>query len=252
MGCSGSKAQDYEAPTADATRNAKPRTSASPAASAPIQLPSVAMSLPNTPSSRYPMDVSFATSSSLPKSIPLDMSLTTPSPRIGEPADGSDGQLKKITEAYHRACNNGRGLTSAAELATALRLLKLSYNSSGLAALLAEADNDGDGELDLPEFIMLVHRPDLDSLLRRSVPAAPAVHVAVEHLMGYSHVLQAATNDGFIRTPEDLQGAFAALRAPIDSIEARVLFDHHAQSGCIGLDEFAPICAKRDLLPPGS
>ena len=190
---------------------------------------------------------------------------------------GSDqAQLAQFQNAFLRATgNSGADITTVAVLSAALRILHVSLDATDVDDIFQEAC--ADGTLDLSGFIVLVNRSVIANLLlpATEVEANPSVSavnpaesslaldasslkfkVTPEHMMSFSSALSTASDDGFVRTPSELQTALSVLSSHVDMMEAEVLFDisekyvyFEGGSMCIGLHEFATLCAKIGVEP---
>ena len=182
-------------------------------------------------------------------------------------------QLAPLRHAFLRASGGKSTLNSEAEFVAALRILNCNPSAADAHTLFSEAQ--ADGSLDLAAFVVILNRRvahDLrtaetatSSSATLSVPSkAPLVRepsslqfaVTPEHLMAYSDALQVADHDGFVRSPLALQQALAALGKEVDAVEAAVLYDvgdkgvyEEGSTPCIGLTEFASLCAKIGVDP---
>lgn len=191
--------------------------------------------------------------------------------------------LEVLEDAFARASlENGCHLASVAELSAALRILKVPLDGVDVDALF-EAAMSSESALDLSAFILLVNRPEVEGALRvggtastatsfakvpqsdaagapaavlSQPPSAVQFDVTAEHLMAFGKALEAATDDGFVRTAPQLQAALAALGKDVDAVEAEVLFGiadvevyEAGAEACVGLREFATLCAKIGLNP---
>jgi len=100
--------------------------------------------------------------------------------------------------------------------------------------------------------------PPAKTQLKRA-PSEKQFAVCAEHLLEFGSALEASSTDGFVRTPFELQTALGALGKQVDGMEADVLFDIvekeryvEGTEPCVGLQEFASLCAKIGVNPLSS
>ncbi|KAG2496580.1 hypothetical protein HYH03_005402 [Edaphochlamys debaryana] len=68
----------------------------------------------------------------------------------------SDDQKQQLKECFELMDQDGSGAIDAEELGAAFKLLGIRMKRSELAALLAEVDHDGSGEVEYPEFLEIM------------------------------------------------------------------------------------------------
>jgi calmodulin len=72
-------------------------------------------------------------------------------------------QIKMYKEAFNVFDKNGTGTISTKELGVIMRTLKQNPTEEELAELIAEVDQDGNGEIDFNEFLLMMAKRTKDS-----------------------------------------------------------------------------------------
>jgi Ca2+-binding protein (EF-Hand superfamily) len=81
-------------------------------------------------------------------------------------------QIKMYKEAFNVFDKNGTGRISTKELGVIMRSLKQNPTEEELAELIAEVDQDGNGEIDFNEFLFMMAKRTKDSdMLDRALEA---------------------------------------------------------------------------------
>lgn len=75
----------------------------------------------------------------------------------------SPEQIKMYKEAFSVFDKNGRGLISTKELGVVLRSLGQNPTEAELTDLIAEVDQDGNGEIDFNEFLLMMAKRSKDA-----------------------------------------------------------------------------------------
>ena len=188
------------------------------------------------------------------------MAFTTECERHG-PAHGrkpSQELVNELSDAFKFFDLNHDGKLSAKEMDTVVRSLGDAVTEADLEKLIKRADSDGDGQLDLFEFIdlntqaispgaFLDSEPSgcLDSESSGCLDAEPDALVAA-----FNHF--DANNDGFI-SPEDLHKVLAAFGEENFSLEeCRSLIKSADQNGdqMMSFGEFQDLMNDNPLLHP--
>lgn len=115
--------------------------------------------------------------------------------------DLPESLVKDLVEAFKMFDRNGDGKISCVELGTVLRSLGENLSEAELEQMIKDVDVDGDGEIDLQEFI------SLNSDLKRGAASSNAGE-GVDASSSVTEALQSAFDvfdsdkDGFISAPE--------------------------------------------------
>lgn len=117
-------------------------------------------------------------------------------------SDLPDSVVKDLVETFKMFDHNGDGKISSVELGTVLRSLGENLSEAELKQMIKDVDVDGDGEIDLQEFINL----NVDHSRRGAAGASAGEEV--DSSASVAEALQSAfevfdyDKDGFISAPE--------------------------------------------------
>ena len=155
-----------------------------------------------------------------------------------------DGLLSKrqARETFRKMDKDSSGSLDGRELKIALKRLHLALDDKHLAAVIAHLDADGDGGVQINEFVSLVWERKL-VLLRRRFAAAAHTAGGVDLPKLFKHYDR--DNSGALEYEEFRQavrktGGASFTQSHVPDQELREMFDHvdKDQNGTIGLSEF--------------
>ena len=118
-------------------------------------------------------------------------------------SDLRDSVVKDLAEAFKIFDRNGDGKISSVELGAVLRSLGENLSEAELEQMIKDVDEDGDGEIDLQEFINLNSHES-----KRGAASSHDGEAGVDSSSSVTEALQSAfdvfdsNKDGFISAPE--------------------------------------------------
>ena len=96
-------------------------------------------------------------------------------------SEGTEDAIQEYMEAFHRIDKDGSGSLSPDELREVMHELGEDMNEKELEEMIAEADHDGDGEIDYDEFTGMMRARKRRELLARNMTQAQASHRKAGH-----------------------------------------------------------------------
>ena len=152
-----------------------------------------------------------------------------PFEEINEATDLADDEIKCLKNCFDLFDSKKQTFLSADDLDEILRAMGFRPSAEELAAILAEIDEDGSGEIEFAEFCQLcakflVEDPDIETL-RRELKAAFRIYDK--------------NGEGFI-TMDTLRGLISELLQPLSAEELDGIIDELDEdgSGTMDFDEF--------------
>lgn len=119
--------------------------------------------------------------------------------RLEVVSDLPDGVVKDLVEAFKMFDRNGDGKISSVELGTVLRSLGESLTEAELEQMIKVVDADGDGEIDLQEFVNLHSDSERGGVVSEIVSGQGG---DVREALQSAFEVFDSDKDGFISAPE--------------------------------------------------